>query len=73
MKITRYHYLTGERIYEVDRDAGTITRWWDGVVTESRPLTDAELDEIALPETPGQVRSLNDAVDQLILDALMGA
>lgn len=59
---------------EYDLDAGTFTVWAaDGkTVATTRPITEGErltLDPLAPTR---QVASLTDAVNQLILDALMG-
>lgn len=58
---------------ELDSDTDTFTlRGDDGSILEQRPLTDEERDAVELPVTPARLRSLTEAVDQLILDALMG-
>jgi hypothetical protein len=65
---------TGSRI-DYDTDAGTVTRWTEdgSAIAESRPMSNAERQHFEADALPDKVASLTAAVDQLILDTLMGA
>lgn len=67
--------INGDCRAEYDTDADTYTRWLpDGVtIDEQRPLTAGERTFLLPPATQAQLDSLTDAVNQLVLDALMGA
>lgn len=63
----------GDTTVEMDTTADRLTRWSaTGEVIEQRPLETIERDSIDFPATPAKVRELTDAIDQLILDSLMG-
>lgn len=71
----KHAFTQGDCRAEYDTDAGTFTRWADNDVdiAETRPMTDGELASFELPAVPARVRELTDAVDELILNSLMGA
>lgn len=67
-------YMHGNCRAEYDTDANTYTRWTpDGsAIDVQRPMTDAERESELPPVTHQQIADLTDAIDQLILDSLMG-
>jgi hypothetical protein len=70
----KHTFTQGNCTAEYDLDTRMFTRYEaDGsTVAETRPMVDAELREVGIDPQAEQVASLNDAVNQLILDALMG-
>lgn len=65
-------HLGTDRV-QMDGSTNTLTRWDSaGQEVEKRPLTPVEQNFLATALAPERLVGLTDAVNQLVLDALMG-
>jgi hypothetical protein len=69
----KYSFVLGAVRYEVDLDANTLTAFAAGSPADVRPLLPTERTYWQSVVIPGQVQALSASLDQLVLDALMGA